>query len=144
MIQRLLECLFMRPARSSKLSALILKYNMNAISEWFYGADFSETAGLLTLHKISHLYETEANYNVHKNWLLIAVTWLPDVLHYLFLANNIQFMIFTFLSLLVIFWIYLNPTLSHSIVVNNNPYKHTLNWTQHRKGDLIWETECYL
>jgi len=50
--------------------------------------------------------EAEANYNVHKNWLLIAVSWQPNVFHYLFMANTFQFMIFTFLSPLVILFLF--------------------------------------
>ena len=50
--------------------------------------------------------KAEANYNVHKSWLLIAVLWQPIALHYLFLSDTFQFIIFTFLSPLVFLILY--------------------------------------
>lgn len=50
--------------------------------------------------------KAEANYNVQNSWLLISVSWKPNALHNLLLANTFQFMIFIFISPLVFLFLF--------------------------------------
>jgi len=57
--------------------------------------------------KFPNFTKAEANYSVNKSWLLIAISWQPNALHYFFfLANTFQLMIFTLLSPLVFLFLF--------------------------------------